>query len=174
MKGTLKIAIIAGTAVILAACLSDMPSSSPTTEATALDESAIRAAVANGAYRYSPQFAPVSRGAYASTVAAGARINVWVSSSELAAYGKIDPNVSGSQAGLATGGMIIREVLASDGTVAKLTLMVKGPAGYNPELGDFWFGVTEPDGTPLEENGATLTGKLTQCLGCHIPRATDG
>lgn len=173
MKKRIKTAIIVGTAAVLAGCMADFPTTSPAIDATAIDESAIRAAVANGAYRYSPQFTPVNRGAYPSTVATGSRINVWVSSSEFAAYGKIDPGVNGSHARLATGGMIIREVLAGDGAVAKLTLMVKGPAGYNSDLGDFWFGVTEPDGTPLAENGATLTGKLTRCFGCHIPRATD-
>ena len=141
--------------------------------ANALNEDTILAAVAQGAYHYSPQFTPVNHGAYTSAISP-AKINVWVTSADFAAYSAIAPEKTGSGVKLAPGAMIVREVLGADGSPAKLTLMVKGPPGYNPDLGDFWFGVTEPNGTPLQENGAKLTGKLTQCFGCHIPRANDG
>jgi hypothetical protein len=174
MKGIFETALMLSTTVIAAGCLPAFPTGATSTEAAAqMDESAITASIANGAYRYSPQFAPLNRDAYGSTAATGVKINVWVTASQLTAYAKIDPGKAGTGVKLLPGGMIVREVLTADGSVAKLTLMVKGPPGYNSALGDYWFAVTEPDGTPLEENGAKLTGKLTQCFGCHIPRAND-
>jgi hypothetical protein len=174
MKRKLQVALMMGTALTAGGCLPDYLGSGTTTEAASqMDETAISASIANGAYRYSAQFTPLNRDPYLSTAAANTRINVWVTSSQFSAYSKIDPDKPGSGAKLSPGGMIVREVLTADGSVAKLTLMVKGPPGYNPALGDYWFGVTEPDGTPLEENGARLTGKLNQCFGCHIPRAND-
>jgi hypothetical protein len=139
-----------------------------------INESLILASVANGAYKYSPQFTPVNVAPYASSIAAKPTINVWVTSSDFTAYTKIDPDKSGSGVTLPPGATIVREVLGADGNVAKLTLMTKGPAGYNPELGDFWFAVAKPDGTVLEDGGARQAGKLTQCFGCHTPRAHDG
>jgi hypothetical protein len=99
---------------------------------------------------------------------------VWVTSADFQKYSRITPDQHGSGASVDSGTMIVREVLDAQGQVAKLTIMVKGPAGYNPSVGDFWFGVTQPDGTPLVDNGTKQLGKLTQCFGCHISRASDG
>jgi hypothetical protein len=138
-----------------------------------VSESLILSSVANGAYKFSPQFAPVNRVAYDSTAASGVQINVWATSADFGGYSKIAPEHSGSHVDLNPGAMIIREVL-KNGAVVKLTLMVKGPPGYNPDLGDFWFGVTDPQGVPLVDQGTKLTGKLSQCYSCHIPRKDDG
>jgi hypothetical protein len=165
-----------GSTALVAAigCLPAMTLDQPAPAATTSDinEAQILAAVANGAYKYSPQLAPMNRGAYDSTAATGAKINVWVTASDFVTYGKVAPERSGSGVKLSVGATIVREVL-KDGAVAKLTLMSKGPPGYNPKLGDYWFAVTAPDGTPLVEDGNKLTGKLEQCFGCHIPRASD-
>jgi hypothetical protein len=139
-----------------------------------MNEPAILASVANGAYRYSTQFTPLNRVPYASAIADGAPINVWVTTADYLNYGKIVPDKNGSGVALPSGAMVVREVLGKDGGVTKLTLMVKGPKGYNPDLGDFWFGVTDPDGTPQQDANHKLTGKLSQCYSCHIPRANDG
>jgi len=40
-------------------------------------------------------------------------------------------------------------------------------------LGDWWFGVTDPRGVPLEDSDATLIGRLEQCHDCHRDRARD-
>lgn len=73
------------------------------------------------------------------------------------------------------GTVIVREVLTADGTaVEKLTLMAKGPSGYDPTLGDWWFAVLDPNFAPLPDaNGALQVGKLAACHGCHVPRETD-
>jgi hypothetical protein len=154
---------------------SDAGSTAPlgSTATGGVDEAVVLSSVTNGAYKYSPQFAPVNRVAYASTAAAGIEINVWATSADVGSYAKIAPERSGSNVVLNPGAMIVREVL-KNGAVVKLTLMVKGPPGYNPDLGDFCFGVTDPEGVPLIDNGKKLTGKLSQCYGCHIPRKDDG
>jgi hypothetical protein len=84
------------------------------------------------------------------------------------------PERKGSGVVVRPGTLLIREVLGPRGEVAKLTLIVKGPPGYNPDLADFWFGVTDPDGTPVVDNGVKQLGKLTECYSCHLARATDG
>jgi hypothetical protein len=107
-------------------------------------------------------------------VAAQTSVNVWVTAADYASYTRISPDQSGSGASLAPGAMVVREVLGPDGAVAKLTLMMKGPPGYNPTVGDFWFGVTDPAGTPIVDNGVAQVGLLSQCFGCHVARASDG
>ncbi len=141
--------------------------------AVAIDEQRILGSVANGAYRNSPMFAAVSQTAYPSAISA-ATINVWVTASDYAAYTRIAPDKSGSGSSLQPGAIVVREVLDANGAVAKVTLMAKGPAGYNPTVGDFWFGVIKPDGTPMVDNGVTQMGKVQSCFGCHVPRASDG
>lgn len=159
-----------------AACLPAMDfgsSGSNDGGAVTIDEARILASVANGAYRHDPMFAAVSRQSYASTAAA-ARINVWVTAADWGDYTRIAPDKSGSGASLEPGAIVVREVLDASGAVAKVTVMAKGPAGYNPTVGDFWFGVTTPDGTPVVDNGVTQLGKVSACFGCHMPRASDG
>jgi hypothetical protein len=60
------------------------------------------------------------------------------------------------------------------GAVKSLTLMYKGPPGYNPDLNDFWFGVTDPQGVPVQENGKAKLGRLEECYSCHLGRSNDG
>ena len=141
--------------------------------ALTIDEQRILQSVANGAYRNSPMFAAVSQTAYPSAIAA-ATVNVWVTAADYAAYTRIAPDKSGSGSSLPPGAIVVREVLDANGAVAKVTLMAKGPAGYNPTVGDFWFGVIKPDGTPMVDNGVTQMGKVQACFGCHVPRASDG
>jgi hypothetical protein len=92
---------------------------------------------------------------------------------DLTGYRKIHPERAGAGVTLAPETTIVREVLDANGRVAKLTVMAKGPPGYDPSLGDWWFAVTDPRGVPLEENGAAQVGRLTQCHDCHIDRARD-
>jgi hypothetical protein len=51
--------------------------------------------------------------------------------------------------------------------------MAKGPAGYNPAIGDWFWAVTDLNGTPIVEEGAPRAGRLADCYGCHVPRETD-
>ena len=169
------IVVVAALAAPTVACLPamDFGAGNPDAGAVAIDEQRILASVANGAYRHDPMFAAVSRQSYSSAIAP-TNINVWVTAADYAAYTRIAPDKSGSGASLQPGAIIVREVLDGSGAVAKVTLMAKGPAGYNPMVGDFWFGVTTPDGTPMVSNGVTQMGKVQSCFGCHTPRASDG
>lgn len=88
-------------------------------------------------------------------------------------FEKIHPESTGSHVVMPVGTLIVRQVLDANGAVTKVTLMGKGPAGYDPTLGDWWFGVTDPSGTPLSDDTGMQVGRLTQCHGCHIPRAED-
>lgn len=46
-------------------------------------------------------------------------------------------------------------------TVRKLTIMVKMPAGYDPDHADWWYGIAGPGGSLKRE------GKLYECISCH-------
>lgn len=116
--------------------------------------------------------ARVSRTPYASELGTS-QIRVWFGGGGVDAYLRIHPDRVGSGVHLEPGSMIVREVLSPDGEVVSLTVMCKGPPGYNPALGDWWFAVTDPAGEPLEENSAPLVGKLAQCYACHEDRPTD-
>jgi hypothetical protein len=172
--------IVKRTMIFLAAlasgCMSMMgyPSSEPAAGSGTVDEASILASVAGGAYRQGARFEAVSGAPYPSAIAAQTDVDVFVTTADYAMYARISPDQSGSGASLAPGATIVREVLDASGAVSKLTLMVKGPPGYNPTVGDFWFGVTTPDGTPVVDNGVTQLGKVSACFGCHMPRASDG
>jgi len=99
-------------------------------------------------------------------------INCYVAG-DVADYRKIHPEQRDANVTVAPGTVIVREVSDTAGQVTKLTVMAKGPSGYDPSLGDWMFAVTDPRGAPLEENGALLIGRLTQCHDCHRERSHD-
>lgn len=99
-------------------------------------------------------------------------VNCYVAG-DVASYRRIHPETEGSNAKLAPGTLIVREVLDEAGQVTRLTAMAKGPPGYDPRLGDWWFAVTDRRGVPLIEAGRPLVGRLTQCHDCHRDRARD-
>lgn len=107
---------------------------------------------------------------YRSDLAPNPQIKVWIDPAAATSYQRIRPDVKGANVELPVGTLIVREVLGANGQIAKLTVMGKGAPGTNPALADWWFAVTTPSGVPLEENGAPLSGKLTQCYSCHDQR----
>jgi hypothetical protein len=43
------------------------------------------------------------------------------------------------------------------------------------DVGDFAFGVTDPSGTPVDDDGgAPIWGKVQDCATCHETRASSG
>lgn len=93
---------------------------------------------------------------------------------DVATYREIHPEQDGRGVHVAVGTVIVREVLDDNGKVEKLTVMAKQGAGYDTSLGDWWFGVTDPQGFPLRDDGGNaMLGRLTECHGCHEPRAAD-
>lgn len=148
-------------------CLSPMD----TDPAVEIDESAVLSAVAG--YRTASQFAHVSGDAYASALGATSYIELFANTTAADSYRLIAPEVSGSGSVVPEGGVIVREVLDANGTAQRLTVMAKGPAGYNPALGDWFFAVTTLDGTPIVEDGVARSGRLADCYSCHVPRMGD-
>ncbi len=68
----------------------------------------------------------------------------------------------------------MRQVSDANGKLTAPTATVKREKGYFPEVGDFFFGVANVDGTPEEESGNLMWGKLQECATCHVPRADAG
>jgi hypothetical protein len=138
-----------------------------------VDEAAIMSTL--GGHRNSPAFVRLNAEPYPTALGTGADIHVYVSANGYASYGSITPEKSGSGIIVPEGTLIVREVLEPSGAIKTLTLMYKGPKGYNPDLGDFWFGVTDSAARPvLDAAGGPKTGRLAECYSCHIPRASDG
>jgi hypothetical protein len=159
----LSLAVAVAVAVPAGGCL--VPDPEPLASAE-IDESSLLSMLP--IYDGSPAFTRLNEEPYLTALPSGAALNVWVSSNAFAAYGGIAPETVGSGIEAPEGTMIVREVLDGAGAIETLTLMYKGPQGYNPEVGDYWFGVTDPDGKPIK------MGKLEECYGCHQERAADG
>jgi hypothetical protein len=149
------------------------PSTPSTPSSVGVDAAAVLASIAQGSYQTSAEFTEITAAAYPSVAAPGSTIREWVSTADLVTYEAVSPGVSGSNVVAPAGMTIVRAVLDEDGGIGKLTLMYKGPQGYNPALGDWWFGVTDPTGSPLEVDGGPELGLLTACYSCHVPRSSD-
>lgn len=111
-------------------------------------------------------FQQVNRISYASTLGAF-EINVYVAG-DAATYWRIHPETDASTPlTLNVGTVIVREVLDAQGAVSSITAIAKGPPGFDPTLGDWWFAKADPSGTPSQ------IGAVTACHSCHVPRAAD-
>jgi hypothetical protein len=155
-------------AITVDAAVDAVPDAAPTPDARAmepLDSLLVAEAINAGA------FTKISKAAYPSTLG-GFTINV-MTNQDSRDYRKIHPEATGSQTVILPGTLIVRQVLDPDGAVTKVTLMAKGPPGYDPSIGDWWFGVTDPSGAPLSDDSGVQAGRLTACHGCHLPRADD-
>lgn len=148
-------------------CISPLDSAN----AVEIDEHAILAQVAS--YGDSSQFEHVSGKAYASALGGTSLIELFASSTAAVQYRDIAPEVTGSGVVLPEGSILVREVFDAAGAPQRLTIMAKGPAGYNPQLGDWYFAVTDLHGVPVTEDGIARSGRLADCYGCHLPRASD-
>lgn len=100
-------------------------------------------------------------------------VNVYCDPAWSAAYERIAPDQHGSGVRAPVEAQIVREVLDESGRVVRLTMMAKGPPGYDPTLGDWMFAVTDPDGVPVVDDGVVQLGRLAACHDCHADRAAD-
>ena len=71
--------------------------------------------------------------------------------------------------GFASGTMLVKEQLTGDGELSALTVMAKGPEGYDAETNDWWWARIETSGD------VPFSGNVSFCVGCHTPakEATD-
>lgn len=155
-------------ASLLCGCMHDLVDGGGSVE---IDETAVLATAAS--YRDGATFDHISGSYYPSALATTSYIQLYANRTASAPYALIDPGATGSNAKIPVGGIIVREVLDKTGAPQRLTIMAKGPAGYNPAIGDWFWAVTDLDGTPIVEDGVPRVGRLTDCYGCHVPRASD-
>lgn len=143
------------------------------TDTVGTPERMARSAVASGQYR-GPEFTLVNRTAYPTELTPGDLINVYVSRAGAQQYTRVDPNSTGSAITMYDGFVIVREVLTQN-SVSKLTIMVKGPPGYFPGGGDYFYAVTSADGLQYlpDDSGAPQVGAIQVCGDCHAQRAND-
>ena len=57
-------------------------------------------------------------------------------------------------------------VSAEDETITAVTVMIKMPAGFDPDHNDWWWGMYDKDGKTAE-----MSGKVQVCIACHQPAA---
>jgi hypothetical protein len=129
--------------------------------------------IANHAYATSPDFTRISD--VFPSLKDPVDIEEWITTSSLQAYAKIGPGLTPPNVSLPPGTIIVRAVSAlpdagGDGTIEKLTLMVKGPAGTDLDIDDWWYAVTDPNGVPLPgADGGPQAGAMTaECHSCHV------
>jgi hypothetical protein len=126
----------------------------------------------DGAYRGNG-FVQMNTVPYESDLAPGAKVTCYVSKDAALAYAGIVPDLKTALTGqFPVGGIVVREVIDAAGKVQKLTVMVREQRGYYPDVGDFFFGVTDLGGQPMADaNGQMQWGRLPACAGCHMQRA---
>jgi hypothetical protein len=154
-------------ATLLSSCTDELgPADAGSTQESALDEATFALAAT---YK---TFTQVNSRTDASQVGTF-DINVYVTG-DVATYESIHPETTTSVSALRVGTLIVREVLNSDGSVNKLTMMAKAPSGYDPSLGDWWFAEADPQCQPVVSNGVLEAGQLVDdCHSCHIPRQSE-
>jgi hypothetical protein len=120
-------------------------------------------------------FVPVSPKPFASDLEPDRFVQMYVSVDAASAYRAVTPDHDGMGPEFPVGGMVVRTSSDASGTLQALTFMVKHEPGYFDEVGDFAFGVTTPDGTPVAaDDGTLLWGKVADCAQCHEARASSG
>ena len=95
----------------------------------------------------------------------GAWVEVYVSPEHVDAFTALDGEMPRGMA-------IVKAAYADEGgapgDLQNLTVMAKMDAGYDPEHGDWYYGVLDPSGAT-----AMQQGKLQMCIGCHDGAETD-
>ena len=92
-------------------------------------------------------------------------VNIWVPSEYAGLYRSIDPADPNASASFPAGALIIKEHLDANAEPVGMTIMYKGPAGYDAQNDDWWWGNASLDGV-LNDQGA-----VGYCIGCHMPQA---
>jgi hypothetical protein len=120
-------------------------------------------------------FSRVGRAAFDSVLEPAKKVTMFVSREAAAAYAAVRPEeASAAGPSFPVGGVIVRYVTDPAGAPTGLTVMVKREPGYYPESGDFFFGVTDLEGVPVEGEDGVEWGRLASCGSCHHTRASAG
>jgi hypothetical protein len=159
-----------GNALCNVGCLSQVV---PAHEPAASEEPAIRSLLAQHGFQ-SSGFVQVNRAPYVSNLDPEHDVTMFVSADAADAYTALTPENDTPGPPFPVGGIVVRVASDPDGALAALTVMVKREAGYFPESGDFFFGVTDVSGTPESDEHGPLWGALGECGQCHATRAKAG
>lgn len=169
------LAALAGMACSLAACSDDSNAEDEAgetgdgseTEDTgdAGDEGVDAEAVVSEALGYA-SFVQVNASSEASQHGLADTVNIWVPQAHEAAFRAIDPaDAETPVEPFPAGTLIVKEHLDAEAAPVGMTIMFKGPEGYDPEHGDWWWGNANIDGTIVDQ------GAVDYCIACHTPRA---
>jgi hypothetical protein len=107
--------------------------------------------------------APVVSGAH---MGGGIMVNVWVDPAHADVYKALDP-ANPVDTEFPEGMIVIKEHLDDMMAVAGGTIMFKGPAGYDSDNGDWWYGMGDLEGTLVASGPG-----LADCLACHVALAS--
>ncbi len=94
------------------------------------------------------------------THADAASVFVWGSSSAADLYWSIDPDDPTQSVDFPVGTMFVKEHFDEAGDRAGLTIMYKGPEGYNPDSRDWFWARVRGEET-------THAGRVAWCSDCH-------
>ncbi|MDB4966303.1 MAG: hypothetical protein JWN44_1992 [Myxococcales bacterium] len=120
-------------------------------------------------------FLPVGQAAFDSDLEPDKKVTMFVSRAAVAAYSAVSPEADATSGpAFPIGGVIVRDVSDASGAPTGLTVMVKREPGYFPEAGDFFFGVTDLAGVPVNGEDGVEWGALASCATCHHTRAAAG
>lgn len=165
--------------LVFASCLATLCTSGclsqviPEHEPAASDEPELRSMLAQHGFE-SSAFVQVNHAPYTSTLEPEHKVTMFVSADAANAYMALTPENDTPGPAFPVGGIVVRVAESPDGTPLALTVMVKREAGYFPEGGDFFFGVTDMQGTPKSDEHGPLWGPLGECGQCHATRAKTG
>jgi len=99
----------------------------------------------------------------------GMSVLVYVNTNAEAAFRGVDPEATNQAAAMPSGTIIVKEQQDDMGVVQALTIMAKGPQGYDPDHNDWWWGMADPQGNIIDGT----RGKVAMCFNCHGGRAAS-
>ena len=121
-----------------------------------------------------PSFSRINQDPYPTDLSQTDLIDVYVSRDGAPAYWQIAPESGASDALLGQSAIIVRVVTDAQWNPKRLTFMIKGEPGYYPGGGDYYYAVTELDGTiTVDDNGVAQAGRLPDCARCHLERTSS-
>lgn len=97
---------------------------------------------------------------FSETHAEAASVRVWASKDAKDTFLSIDPNDSSQRASFSEGTMFVKEHFNIEGTLIGINVMFKGPDGYNPNAGN-WYWIATQGETVIH------SGRPSHCIGCH-------
>ncbi|MEM9453970.1 MAG: hypothetical protein AAGF11_07310 [Myxococcota bacterium] len=89
-----------------------------------------------------------------------ASVRVWGSSSAAELFSSIDPDDPTQEVSFAEGDMFVKEHFDEAGEVNGLTVMFKGPEGYDPDARDWYW-------ARIRGDELTHSGRVQWCIDCH-------